>query len=342
MLQRRVGARDNNLPVVPKAEHLTFNDAAKAVINDFVVNCKPSLPVLRRRIEKHLAPFFGGRRMAGINAAEITAYIAHRQQQGIVAWKGTRKGERIADVSNTEINHELKTLKRIFNLAIDGERLARRPKIRLLDEPPPRSGFFEAEQIRDVLAHLSEELQPVVEFSWITGWRVSDEVLKMEWRRVDFKAGDVRLDVGTTKNGDARVFPMTANLRRLLEAQHAKHLRLKQAGQIEPWVFFRMVAEERGGEKKPKPIQSFKKAWRLACNAAGVPGRHLHDLRRTAVRNLDRAGVSRTVAMKLVGHRTEEIYNRYNITSDGDRRDAARKLDAATVPAAIQRTAQQQ
>ena len=196
--------------------------------------------------------------------------------------------------------------------------------------------------MQSVMRHLSDELRPVVEFAWITGWRVADEVLPMEWRRVDFKAGDVRLDVGSTKNGDARVFPMTTDFRRLLEAQHAKHLQLKQAGVIAPWVFWRMVAEERGGEKKPKPIQSFKRAWTLACRAAGVPGRHLHDLRRTAVRNLDRAGISRTVAMKLVGHRTEEIYNRYNITSDGDRRDAARKLDAAAAPAAKQPVASQQ
>jgi integrase len=321
---------------VPRAEHLTFEDAAKALITDYEIN-KKEIRHLRRRINKHLASFFGGRRMAGITPADLSAYVAHRQQQGIIAWKGKRKGERIKDVSNTEINHELKTLKRMFNLAIDGERLARKPKFRLLDEPPPRSGFFEADQIRAVMAHLSDELRPVVEFAWITGWRVADEVLKMEWRRIDFKAGDVRLDVGTTKNGDARVFPMTADLRKLLEAQHVKHEKLKKAGHITPWVFFRMLAEERGGEKKPKPIGSFKRAWRLACSAAGVPGRHLHDLRRTAVRNLDRAGISRTVAMELVGHRTEEIYNRYNITSDGDRRDAARKLDA--VPASTQKSA---
>ena len=60
-----------------------------------------------------------------------------------------------------------------------------------------------------------------------------------------------------------------------------------------------------------------------------LAGASAHDLRRTAVRNLDRAGVSRTVGMELVGHRTEEIYNRYNITSAADQREAARKLDAA-------------
>ena len=111
------------------------------------------------------------------------------------------------------------------------------------------------------MTHLSDELQPVVEFAWITGWRMAGEVLKLEWHRVDFKAGEVRLDVGTTKNGDARRFPMTVDLRRLLEAQHAEHLRLKKAGEIEPWVFFRMVADTRGGQKHPQPIRSLRKAW---------------------------------------------------------------------------------
>jgi integrase len=235
-------------------------------------------------------------------------------------------------------------LKLIFNLALKGGRIGSKPYIELLDEPPPFEGFFEREQIAAVLAHLPPELAAVVEFAYITGWRVASEVLPMQWKQVDWKADAVRLDAGTTKNRDARVVYMTGTLRRILEAQHSAHLRLAKAGQIQPHVFFRMVAHERGGEKHPRPIGSFKRAWRLACRAAGVPGKKLHDLRRTAVRDLDRAGVSRTVAMKMVGHRTESIYNRYNITSDGDLRAAARKLDVAAEvqqPSA-QRTARQQ
>jgi integrase len=265
--------------------------------------------------------------------------VAHRQKQGIVAWQGEHKGERIADVSNTEINHELRLLGLIFNRAITNERLGRRPPILKLDEPPPRTGFFEADDIAAVLAHLPEELRPVVEFGYITGWRIAAEVLPLEWRRVDFAAGEVRLDVGTTKNGDARVFPMTAARRRLLQERHGETERIKKAGHITPLVFFRLVADKRGGEKRPRAIVSFKKAWLLACRAAGLPGRLLHDLRRTAVRNLDRAGVSRTVAMELVGHRTEAIYDRYNITNDTDRREAARKLDGADSQQPLQRTA---
>jgi hypothetical protein len=63
------------------------------------------------------------------------------------------------------------------------------------------------------------------------------------------------------------------------------------------------------------------KAWRTACQDAGVPGRILHDFRRTAVRNLERAGVPRSVAMKITGHKTESVYQRYAIVSDADLRD---------------------
>jgi len=68
--------------------------------------------------------------------------------------------------------------------------------------------------------------------------------------------------------------------------------------------------------------------WRVACAAAGCPGRIPHDMRRSAVRNLVRAGIPERVAMMLTGHRTRSVFERYNIVSDGDLRDAARKLDA--------------
>jgi integrase len=93
------------------------------------------------------------------------------------------------------------------------------PHIPLLRESSARSGFFESAQLASVLAHLPAEIQPVIRFAAITGWRIASEVLPLEWRQVDFAAGEVRLDAGTTKNGDGRVFPMTAALRKVLKAQ---------------------------------------------------------------------------------------------------------------------------
>ena len=141
----------------------------------------------------------------------------------------------------------------------------------------------------------------------------------------------MRLEPNTTKNKEGRTFPFTKGLRALLEAQHKEHQRLTKQGHIVPWVFFRMVADERGGEKKPRRIVSFIKAFKTACKNAGCPGRIPHDLRRTAVRNLERAGVPRSVAMKLTGHKTESVYRRYAIADDRDLRVAVERLDAIAI-----------
>ena len=97
-----------------------------------------------------------------------------------------------------------------------------------------------------------------------------------------------------------------------------------------PWVFHR----------ETKPIKSFRRAWLSALLAAGLatlvserprrikPLRIFHDFRRTTVRNLERTGVSRSVAMKLTGHKTEAVYRRSAIVSDPDLREAAPKLAA--------------
>jgi integrase len=179
-----------------------------------------------------------------------------------------------------------------------------------------------------VLKHLPEELRPVVKFAYITGWRAKSEVLTREWRHFDMKAGEIRLEPGTTKNKEGRTFPFTSELRTLIEAQHAEHERLKKRGKVVPWVFFRVVANGRRGPLRPKPIKSFSKAFATACREAGCPGRILHDFRRTAVRNLELAGVPRSVAMKLTGHLTESVYRRYAIADQRDLRVAVEKLDA--------------
>jgi integrase len=77
------------------------------------------------------------------------------------------------------------------------------------------------------------------------------------------------------------------------------------------------------------PLHSFRKAWKTACRNAGLAGRIPHDFRRTAVRNLERAGVPRSTAMKMVGHKTESIYRRYAIVDEAMLREGAEKLARA-------------
>jgi integrase len=188
-----------------------------------------------------------------------------------------------------------------------------------------RTGFFEREQLDSVIAHLPSAIRPIIEFAAITGWRIASEVLTLEWRQVDMKAGEVRLDAHTTKNGDGRVFPMTAGLRQLLDARQVEHERLKKAGHLCPHVFFR----EHAADGKPRRIASFTGAWRAACRKAGCPGRIPHDLRRTAIRNMVRAGIPERVSMRLSGHKTPSVFSRYDIISGTDLVDAAARLGVA-------------
>jgi integrase len=111
---------------------------------------------------------------------------------------------------------------------------------------------------------------------------------------------------------------MTDALRLVLTEQKTAADALKARHVICPFVL------HRDGER----IRTFKKAWRSACTAAGCPGRIVHDLRRTAVRHLVRAGIPERVAMQLTGHKTRSIFDRYNIVSDADLRVAADRLNA--------------
>lgn len=346
LLKRREGDIVRGVAVTPKIHKFRFEDAAEDVLNDYRTNGKRSLVVVERRIRKHLTPFFAGWRMANISTTHVREYIAKRQTDPSVLVRKERtirlqdgtvqtEPEQRRPASNAEINRELDLLKRMFSLAIQAGKLLHKPHIPKLRENNVRKGFFEPDQLASVLAHLPAAIQPVIRFAAITGWRITDEVLPLEWRRVDFAGGEVRLDPGTTKNDEGRVFPMTAELRTVLEGQRAEHDRLKRGGQIVPWVFFRLVAKGRGGDLEPQRIISYNKAWKTACRAAGCPGRIPHDLRRTAVRNLVRAGIPETVAMQMTGHKTRSVFERYNIVSDSDLKDAARRLDA--VPPAARR-----
>lgn len=333
LLRLREGDIERGVALTPKVGRIRFDEAANDMLNDYRTNRKRSLDDVERRIELHLKPFFGNRRMAAITTADIREYIDSRQKETTVLRKaftftardGTRRNvpeqrRKIDRVSNAEINRELTALKRMFNLAIQAGKLIQKPHIPFLKEHNVRVGFFERDQFLAVLAHLPEAVRPAATFAYITGWRIDSEVLPLEWRQVDFGAGEVKLDPGKTKNGEGRTFPMTRELREVLEQQRAITENLqRQLKVVCPRVFHR----------SGRPIKSFRVAFRTACAAAGCPGRVLHDFRRTAVRNLVRAGIPERVAMQMTGHKTRSVFERYNIVSGGDLREAAKRLDAA-------------
>lgn len=301
---------DRGIPVT--VGKILYDAAAADLLADYATNNRRSIDDATGRLTNHLTPVFTGWKMADITAAEVRAYAKARREE---------------EAANSTINRELTLLNRMFTLAVQAGKLLYQPHIPSLSEVGRvRTGFFEREQFESVRAHLPAALQPVVTFAYITGWRIDSEVLPLEWSRVDLAAREVRLDPGTTKNDEGRVFPMTDELYTVLAAQHVEHQRLKDAGTIWPRVFFRLVAKGRRGPKTPKPILRFNKAWANACRLAGCPGRIPHDFRRTAVRNMVRRGVPERVAMTLTGHKTASVFQRYNIVSPGDLREAATKL----------------
>ena len=317
LLKEREGDVVKGVPVTAKVGRVKFEDAAQDLINDYTTNGKRSLVDIQRRVEKHLKPIFGTRRMATITTSDVRAFAKRRQDAG---------------ASNGEINREITALKRMFTLAVQAGKLVSKPYMPLLKESNVRTGFFEPEQFNSVKNHLPVHMQPIVGFAYITGWRTPSEILPLEWRQVDMKAGEVRLDAGTTKNGDGRVFPFTSELRRILEDQRKVADTLKR----EQGIIARHVFCYTKGKKAGKRItdSGFNKAWRRGRVEAGCPGRIPHDFRRTAVRNLVRAAVPERVAMQLTGHKTRAVFERYNIVSAGDLRDAARRLDTYASSAA--------
>src|SRR5262245_47334734 len=130
LLNLRNGDIAKGKPITAAQFKLTFEDAAKTVVNDFKANDKKSLAELQRRITKHLEPFFGGKRLTDISADHVLAYIAHRQAatESVRAAHDVKRKDgtirhvpeqrRAARVSNAEINRELQILKRCFSLAL--------------------------------------------------------------------------------------------------------------------------------------------------------------------------------------------------------------------------------
>ena len=126
-----------------------------------------------------------------------------------------------------------------------------------------------------------------------------------------------------TKNGEARVVYLTADLAGLLAAQLDRvEAMQKKIGRIIPWLFPYLFGKARVGERR----REFRKAWATACAAGGVPGMLRHDFRRTAVRNMEGSGVPRSTATKLTGHKMEAVFRRYAIVSDADLREAALRI----------------
>ena len=303
LLKRRIGDASQGRTIGPQAEKTRFKQLTQLLIDDYRANGRRSLKRIKASVV-HLLAFFGDEFAMDITGDRVASYIAYRQDEKAAA---------------ATINRELAALKRAFRLGEKVGKVIQRPEVSMLREDNRRKGFFEADEYRAVLKHLPEELKPVIQTAYITGWRIASEILTRQKHHVNLEAGWLRLEPGETKNGEGRNFPLTPELREVLAQQIEKTRLIEQkTGRIIPWLFHR----------DGNPIRDFRGAWASACKSAGVPKRIPHDFRRTAVRNLERAGVPRSAAMAMVGHRTESIYRRYAIADEAMLKEGAVKLAA--------------
>jgi integrase len=282
---------------------------------------------------KRLDHAFAGYRANEIEASVIRQFHADQQAKGL---------------SNASINRSVSALRRMFNLAVEDDHLRTVPYFPMLKESPARSGFLELADYEQLLAALPDYLRIVLALGFFTGMRLA-EVLHLEWSQVDFLNGTIKLRSGETKNDQSRVIPIVPQLRTLLTGQYSKRQ------DCFPYVCFRL--DKRGQAVK---IKGFRKAWQNRCCQLGLGsmtpainpvtgetryekarkdrrnakpkvkmvyvGLLFHDLRRSCVRNLVRAGVPEKIAMKISGHLSRQVFERYNITSEKDVLDAGANL----------------
>jgi integrase len=176
-----------------------------------------------------------------------------------------------------------------------------------------RKNFLTDEQYAKLATECAKEglwLRALLEIGANYGLR-RGEMLDLRVGQVDKATGRVRLEGSQTKNGTSRAFTLTSDARYLVFA-------LIEGKQPEDYVFTRSDG---------RPIGDFRKLWANVCERAGVPDLLLHDLRRTAVRNMVRSGVSDNVAMAISGHKTRSVFDRYDIISEADLDAAAAKIE---------------
>ncbi len=296
-LRERTGAVRNGGATPEDVRRRRYEDCKSRLYIDYRTNGRRSLPDLDRTV-RPLDAAFSGMRAIAITTERMREYSVARLDAG---------------AAPATINKELAALRRMLTLGLGRKH---REDVPMLHVENARTGFLEPADFDALILALPEYLQPLVTYAYASGWR-RGEVLGLTWARVTFDpdgGGTIRLEASQSKNGSGRVLPFVASspLAVSLTAQR------KRRRMDCPYVFHR----------NGKPIRYFYDAWRTACAAIGQPDLLFHDLRRSGIRNMVRAGVSEHVAMQRSGHKTNSVFKRYDIVSETDLRDADAKVAA--------------
>jgi integrase len=201
------------------------------------------------------------------------------------------------------LNRELAALRRAFRLGIEQDRIAHAPVIKLLAEHNVRQGFVEPGTFEEIVKRLPGPIDDVARFGFITGWRKQEILslhLSLQWSDVDLENRRIRLRRENSKNEEPRVLVLTADLLALIQRRWAaRQYQTKMGVALSRWVFHR----------RGQRVVDFRDAWAEACTAAKVPGLLFHDLRRSAVRNMEKSGA----VTPAVGHEDHRPQDRQHL-----------------------------
>ena len=277
-----------------EAVKITCGELLDDVLRHVEENGKASTTkVWKLVIDANLKPFFGDLKAVKITTDKLREYRDERKAPGR---------------SDATCNRELSILRTAFNRGrkCTPPKVDRMPYFPMVSETGnARQGFLTDEQYVKLRDALPDDLKPLFVTAYFTGVRLG-ELLAWQWEQVDWVQGFVTLQADETKNGHARAVPI-----------------LK--GDMQTWL--KWAHEQANGcayvfNREGQQIKEFRSAWKNACTAAEVPELKFHDLRRTAVRNMRRAGVPQVVRMRITGHRTDSMERRYNIVDTDDIRSA--------------------